>query len=375
MPNELTPKTVTSASSDRRERITRGEFFERLLITVGVITATVILFLLLWQSTGIILLIFAGIILGIFLRGIASFVSKHIKLSVNFSLILVLVVLTGAIILFFWLLMPSLQVQFDEISRQLPEEVSQLRERILHFTYGRWILEQIPENFDLTGNQSANILGRITGVFSSFLGIVVNISIVFVTGIYFAFNPTLYYEGIIKLFPANKHKRVREVLDTLDYNLRRWIIGRLSVMSINGALTAIGLLILGVPLAIPLGVLTALLNFIPNIGPILAAVPAILIGFTQSTETAIYITILYLFIQNLEGFVLTPMVQQKAIQIPPVLIISAQILLGILFGFIGVLLAVPVVAVFFILVKMLYVEDVLGNYVEVKGEKQAQENN
>lgn len=192
-------------------------------------------------------------------------------------------------------------------------------------------------------------------------------------GVYFAFSPNLYYEGAINLFPPNNQSRVREVLDTLGFNLRRWIVGRIIVMAINGGLTALGLWFLGVPLALPLGIITGFFNFIPNIGPFLAAIPAVLIAFTQSPTQALYTAILFFIIQNLEGFVLSPLVQQKAVELPPVLIIAAQLLLGILFGFIGVLLAVPVVAVVFVLVRMLYIEDLLGNETEVKGEQEAKE--
>lgn len=353
----------------------RDFFLKKVLIFVSVVTATGVLLFLLWQSMEVILLVFGGLLLGLFMRSIAERLSRHTPLPIVWSVSVVLLGLTGIMVLGIWFLLPSLQNQFNEVSRQLPQTLSELRNRIGEFSFGQWILQNLPEDPQLIKNSSSNLLGRITGIFSSFLGFLVNAAIVIVTGIYFAYNPSLYYFGIIKLFPQNRQKRVREVLDTLDYNLNRWIVGRISVMTINGSLTALGLWLLGIPLAIPLGILTALLNFIPNIGPILSAVPAILIGFTISSEKAIYVALLFLIIQNLEGFVLTPLVQQKAVSLPPVLIISAQLLMGILFGFVGVLLAVPVVAVIFVTVKMLYVEDILGNQVEVKGEQEVRDKN
>jgi predicted PurR-regulated permease PerM len=352
---------------------TRREFFHRVLIFVGVVTAVGLFLALLWQSTEVILLIFAGLLLAIFLDGIADWISRYTPLSKGWALTCILAATAGVTTLALWLFLPSLEEQFNRISQQVPETVVNLRGYLEQSAVGGWILERIPaEPLQNTG-QSSNVLGRITGFFSSFLGIVVNVAIVLVAGIYFAYSPNLYYEGAIKLFPANSHKRIREVLDTLGYNLRRWIIGRLTVMTINGVLTALGLWLLGVPMAIPLGLLTAAFNFIPNIGPFLGAVPAVLIALTQNPTQALYVAILYLIIQTLEGFVLTPLVQQKAIALPPVLVISAQLLLGILFGFLGVLLAVPIVAVAFVLIKMLYVEDTLGNKVEVRGEEEVKE--
>ncbi|MDQ6785866.1 MAG: AI-2E family transporter [Acidobacteriota bacterium] len=356
-----------------RERLSRPEFAYRVLIAAGILAAVALLLALLWQSTQVILLIFAGLLVAVFLRGIAERISRHTPLSDNWALGLLLLLIVGTIALAVWLLMPSLQHQYIEISQQLPQTIELLRRKLAEFSAGRWMLNQIPEQSLFLDNQNSNVFGRITGFFSSFFGIVVNVAIILMAGVYFAFNPNLYYEGAVKLFPQSRQPRVREILDTLGFNLRRWIVGRITVMTINGTLTALGLWFLGVPLAIPLGLLTAFFNFIPNIGPFLAAIPAVLIAFTQSPTQALYTAILFFIIQNLEGFVLTPLVQQKAVELPPVLIIAAQLLLGILFGFLGVVLAVPIVAVVFILVRMLYIEDLLGNETEVKGEQEAKE--
>ncbi len=355
------------------ERLSRAEFYYRALVFVGIVAAVGLLLVLLWQSTQVILLIFAGLLVAVFLRGIAERISRHTPLSENWAMGLLLLLLVGAIALGIWLMMPSLQNQYGEISEQLPQAVELLRQKLAQYPAGRWLLEQIPNQPLSPDSQNSNLFGRITGFFSSFFGFVVNVAIILMAGVYFAFSPKLYYEGAINLFPPNNQPRVREVLDTISFNLRRWIVGRITVMAINGGLTALGLWFLGVPLAIPLGLITAFFNFIPNIGPLLAAIPAVLIAFTQSPTQALYTAILFFIIQNLEGFVLTPLVQQKAVELPPVLIVAAQLLLGILFGFIGVLLAVPVVAVVFVLVRMLYIEDLLGNETEVKGEQEAKE--
>lgn len=364
-PNELRPNDG--------ERLPRREFFYRVLIFVGVIAAVGLVFILLWQSTQVILLLFAGLLLAIFLNSLADVVSRYTPLSRNWSLTLVLLAITIVIGLIIWYLVPSLKEQFFELSRELPPAIEKLRLKIEEYSAGSWLLDRIPQNPMQLDSQSSNVFGRITGFFSSFFGIVVNIAIVLMASVYFAFNPNLYYEGALKLLPQNQQQRGREVLDTLGFTLRRWLVGRIIVMTINGTLTAVGLWFLGMPLFLSLGIITALLNFIPNIGPFLAAVPAVLIAFAISPTQALYTAILYLFIQNLEGFVLTPLVQQKAVELPPVLVVGAQILLGILFGFLGVLLAVPILAVVFVLVRMLYVEDMLGNETEVKGEEKVKE--
>ena len=351
-----------------RRQLTLQEFFYRVLIFVGVVLAAGLLVVWAWQSTEVILLIFAGLLVAIVLDGLASLVSSYTSLPKVWGLTLVLIAAAGFIAALVLLFLPSLEGQFIQISNTIPEIAAQIRHRFQQSAAGRWILEQLFAEPTLYANRSSNVLGRITGFFSSFLGALVNVAIVLVSGIYFAYGPSLYYEGAVKLFPKQCHDRLREVLDTVGHNLRRWLVGRFTVMAINGGLTTLGLWALGVPMAVPLGLMAAIFNFIPNIGPFLGAVPAVLIALTQSPGLALYTTIMYLAIQTFEGFVLTPLIQQRAISLPPVLVVSAQLLMGVLFGFLGLLLAVPIVAVVFVLVKMLYVEDVLGNRVDVKGE-------
>lgn len=126
------------------ERLSRAEFYYRALVFVGIVAAVGLLLLLLWQSTQVILLIFAGLLVAVFLRGIAERISRHTPLSENWALGLLLLLLVGAIALGIWLMMPSLQNQYGEISEQLPQAVELLRQKLAQYPAGRWLLEQIP---------------------------------------------------------------------------------------------------------------------------------------------------------------------------------------------------------------------------------------
>ena len=152
-------------------------------------------------------------------------------------------------------------------------------------------------------------------------------------------------------------------MSVIDDSLWRWLGGRFLLMLSNGALTAAGLWLLGVPLALSLGIIAGASNFIPNIGPWIAAVPAVLIGFLQGPQQALYVALLYLLLQALDGYVPTPLVDRKSVKLAPVLTITAQVLLGVAFAFIGILLASPLTAAAVILVNMVYVEGVLGDRV------------
>jgi predicted PurR-regulated permease PerM len=357
----------------RRRSVSPASFAGKIAVALGIFALFLLLALVLWQGAEVFLLVFAGLLLAIFLRSLSEFLSERTPLSSGWALTVVLLGLVALVVSGFWFLSDSAERQFADLSQNLPAAFEKLRASIAQYPIGRRIVEQIPsvQQIVLGGGERANVFGRVTGYFSAALDWAVNVLIVVMTAVYFAFNPRLYREGIIKLVPQQREKRAREIVSTVEYTLRRFLLGISGSMLINGTLTFLGLWFLGVPFAIPLGILAGLLTFIPNIGPFIAGVPAVLIAFSNSTAQALYVLILYLVVQNLDGFVISPLIQQRAVSLPPVLVIAAQLLLAVLFGFLGLLVAVPLVAAAFVLVKMIYVEDVLGRRVEVKGEKEA----
>jgi predicted PurR-regulated permease PerM len=212
-----------------------------------------------------------------------------------------------------------------------------------------------------------SVLAKVTDVFSTSLGLLTDVVIGFFIGLFLAAQPQVYLTGLLRLLPREKRARAREVLHAIAYTLKWWLIGQFTSMSIVGFLFALGLWLLHVPLALTLGLLAMLLAFIPYIGPLLAAVPAVLFALTQSPTRALYVLVLYTAIQLIESYVLTPLIQRQAVLLPPVLTILAQVLLGVFVGGFGLMLATPLVATVLVLVKMLYIEDILGEPVQVTG--------
>ncbi len=208
--------------------------------------------------------------------------------------------------------------------------------------------------------QRGNLVGRVTGVFSSTLGIAANIVLVAFIGLYLAVAPGTYITGLLRLFPKQRRARMTGVLESVGETLRRWLVGRAILMVVNGVLTAVGLWLLGIPLALTLGVIAGLLNFVPNIGPIIAGVPAVLIAWTVGPMPALYVLLLYIALQSLDGYVLTPLIQQRTVSLAPALTMTAQLLFGVLAGTMGLLLATPLTAAAMVFVRKLYLEDVLG---------------
>jgi len=147
--------------------------------------------------------------------------------------------------------------------------------------------------------------------------------------------------------------------------LRKWLVTQLIAMVVIGVVSTVVLLILGVPAAVPLGVIAGLLEFVPTVGPIMSALPAIAMGFVESPEKALAVVVAYIAIQQMENYLLIPYLMREGVDLPPALTIVAQALMALIFGFLGLLCAVPVLAASMVAVKMLYVQDVVGEPVEV----------
>lgn len=347
-------------------------FAKRALIVGGVAVGVVLLLALFWHAGNVLLLIFAAILAGVFFYALSEWVQQHTSLSHGWSLAVVVLLLLALFGLSVWLFGARLADQANQMMDSLPRTVEQLQQRIQQHAWGKQLLAQGPRGGG-GGSGGGGLLSTLSGFFRTTLGGLVNLIIVLVVGVYLAANPGVYTGGIVRLVPPDKRARAREVLGVTGHTLHWWLVGRIAVMTVNGVLTGLALWMLGIPMPFALGVLTGILNFIPNFGPILAAIPAILLALTEGPNKAIYVAVLYLVIQNLEGFVLTPLVQQRTVSLPPAVILISQVLLGVLAGTLGVLVATPLAATAMVMTKMLYVEDALNDPVEVPGESDESE--
>ncbi len=336
-----------------------GTFARHACITIGLAALAIIGLALLWYASDVLLLVFTAILLAVFLRGLGELLAEHSPLSSGWALGVVISLLLLVAGLSAWLLAPAVAAQTDQLSQSLAQSFQQLGDQLRRYEWGRQILAEAPSLGALT--RKADLFSRVTGLFSTTLGVLANIILVAFIGLYLAIKPELYVRGTVRLFPPAKRARMRAVFAESGETLRHWLIGRFILMVLNGVLTALGLWMLGTPLALTLGILTGLLNFIPNIGPLIAGAPAVLIAWTQSPTQALYVFLLYLVLQNIDGYVLTPLVQQRTVSLPPALTILAQLLFGILAGTLGLLLATPLAAAALVFVKRLYLEDVLGD--------------
>jgi predicted PurR-regulated permease PerM len=331
-------------------------------VTVGIVALSVVVGLVAWRVADVLLVVFAGLLLAIVLRGLADALAARLPLPAGVSLAIVIIVLLGVLGLGGWLLSGDVARQVDQLGRDLPRAVESLREQLAGYEWGRTVVAALPRLEDLIADGGlVHATGAVSRTLGATLGLVVNVVIVSFVGLYVAADPELYSRGLLRLVPIGRRARTRDVLATLRHTLQWWLIGKLVVMTLVGTLTGFGLWALGLPLALTLGLLAGLLDFIPYFGPVLAFVPAILLALTQSLTLTLWVVGLYIVVQALESYVLTPLVQQRAVALAPALTIISQIVLTVLFGPLGLLLATPLTAAGLVLVRMLYVEDALGD--------------
>ncbi len=334
-----------------------GETGEPTARTLRWIMLTALALLVLWIAGGFLLIVFAGILVAIMLRAPGDHLARATRLSQGkaaFAVALALLLLTG---LTCWLLAPRLAAQVDQLWQAIPQSIDQLRAGLSHYSWSETLFRQIdPGRLNL---DSRSIVGRLFGAASSVLSFFGTLVVVCFVGLYLALDIGLYKRGFVRLFPLGYRARATQILDELGRVLGWWLIGRGISMAATGVLTGLGLWLLGIPLALTLALLAAVLTFVPYVGAIVSAIPALLLGLVHSPTMVLYVAILYVVVQLVEGYLLTPLIQQETVALPPALTIASLVLFGALFGPLGLMLGTPLAAVGLVLVRMAYVEDVL----------------
>lgn len=336
------------------------------LVVGAVFVAFVLLLFLLRQVVYFILVAFAGILLGVFLDGATRPLSDHTRLPRAVSLSLVLLMLIAGAAGLILLIGPAVVDQALALQDQAPRAWNTIREYMVTHEWTREIWSRISQQ---SGSMSFDALGKVTGAFSTFFGAVVNSVIVVFIGIYLAYTPDVYINGLLRLFPNERRGRARKVIAILGSVLRRWLAARLTSMAVIAVLTGVGLLIIGMQMALALALIAGILAFIPYVGPVLSFIPALMVALPEGIFMVVLVAIVYGTVQALESYVITPLVEKMATSVPPAVLILAQITMSVLAGGLGILIATPLAVLVMVLVLKLYVEDTLGEKVAIVGEE------
>jgi predicted PurR-regulated permease PerM len=215
-------------------------------------------------------------------------------------------------------------------------------------------LSQLPEPVK-------RVVRSIGQVLQTTFGLAVNSLLIFFVGLFLAISPDAYRDGLIRLIPPVRRQRAGEVLEAMSRGVWRWLIGRFGSMLVTGIGAFLLLWLIGVPMAGTLGVITGLLTFVPNIGAAVALMLAILFALPQGLAAAGTVLAAYLALQMCESYIVTPLIQQEQVSLPPALLIAFQALMWVLCGFLGAAVASPLLVAVKTSIQMLYIEDYLGD--------------
>lgn len=312
---------------------------------------------LVWIARTIILLTFAGVLFAILLSSLCVWLERRTGLRRRWSLPLVLSLLGAVFALTIWLRGPAISIQITQLQERLPAAIKAMTSRLSNQEWGRWLVDhgfgadQLPRARDL--------LPGVTNVLRGTVGFLVSIVIVLFLGVAMAAEPERYRNGFEHLFRPQTRPYVGYVLDEIGQSLRWWLVARVVSMAAVGAIVFLGLKLLRIPLAGTLGILAALLTFIPNVGPFLSAIPPVLLAVVNGPRQAFFVVLLFCAVHAAEGLLITPLAERAAVRLPPALTFSMQLLLALIAGPVGIALAAPLTAVGMVLMRTVYAEKVL----------------
>lgn len=341
------------------ESATDNAAFARRTILIVVVVAVVGLAGFVFVSAlHVMLLLFAGAIFGRFLMGAARLISKRSPLSYRLGLLIVVVILIGLTVLTFAYVVPHITEQVAKLTDELSDAWKQLHEHVQNYKLYQKLKPDSGQPSDWIGD-SFDAWATIGGIFSTTSGALTGMGIILFVGFYLAVDPDPYARGVVALFPKHRRSRVQEVLEKMSDTLGWWILGRLASMTVIGVLVTLGLWLMDIPVPLSLGLLAALLTFIPNLGPLIALIPPAVLALRDGPSLALAVIGFYLAVQIVESYFLTPLIQQRSVALPPALTISAQVVLATFTGILGLAVATPLAAVALVLVREVYVKDIL----------------
>ena len=363
-------------------------FATRVLIAVAIVAAAYFL----WRMRFAMLTAFAAILLGVLLLALTNLLRRFVPIRHGWALGITVVLIVVLVAGMGWLVGSRVQSQFDELWRTLPQASQALEQRLgvqlpdepaapgsagtpargadeaQAATPGVAAVEQLLGATGTgasagTGSVRSAVLSRLSGWLTSYgltvVDALLGVILVVVAGVYLAIDPKFYHSGTVKLFPPAQHELAGETMSQIGETLRLWLIGKLISMAIIGALAGVGTWLIGLPAPLALGIFAGLTEFVPIIGPIVGAVPALLLAATEGTSTLLWTLLLFLGIQQVESNLVAPLVQERMVSVPPALFVLGVGVFGALFGLLGLILSGPLLVVSFVAVKKLWMRRAL----------------
>lgn len=339
----MTPETPqASRAFDRR-------VFKATIIIVSTLAAAYVT----WLLVDLLLLLFACMLTALILLTLTNLVRRKFPMPFGVALTLTILALFSIVGGAFWFFGATMTEQFNLLADQLPAAWDALQLRLQKTYLGGELLERAGD-FAPSGQ---TIVNMVTQALTIGGGILSGLVVVLVGGLYLAAQPSLYSGGLLKLIPEKARPQTEETFGAVATALRSWLKGQAIGMVFVGVFTGVGLAIVGVPAAPAIGIVAGLAEFVPYLGTIVAGIPAIILGFAQGTDTGLWTLAVLVIVQQVQGNIVMPLLQNKMVDLPPAITIFGIIAAGILLGPVGVLLATPLTVVVLVLVRRLYLHE------------------
>ncbi|MDX5432405.1 MAG: AI-2E family transporter [Halomonas sp.] len=346
---------------------TVSRFSRRVLIVVGIASLVAILLYFAAQLLDVLLLVFAGVLFAVAIDGVVRLCQRYLPLTRPWALALALLTICLLLVGLGALIGPRLGEQLPQLITELPQAFQQLVTNLRELPGIEAVMAEVEEPAQLLGQP---VIDHFTGFFSTTFGAIASFFLILLIGFYLVLSPTKYVGNVVVLCPPAHRERLQQVLCMQGRALRLWLLSRLVSMVFVGVSVAIGLAFMGVPMAGALGLVAGLFTFIPYLGPIIGAIPTILIALLESPQLALYAVVLYFVVETLESNLVMPLAAKGMVRLPPAYTVIVQLAGAAVAGVAGVILSAPLAVVAVVAVQMLYVEDVLGDEVKVLGQGQ-----
>ena len=341
--------------------MTTVEFFKRAVIVVLIALVPA----LVWFLFDVILIVIGAILVAALLRLVAEPFTRWAKFPESIALVcsglVTVAVAAGAGYLFG----TQVAAELTDVIQRADSAVTNIVQQLQNSPSGKVILQHIQ------GGGGFSFPSFVTNLFSVSISFLEAVVITVIGGFYLAAQPALYRSGLGKLFPRHMRDEANETIDDIGVGLRLWLIGQLIQMLLIGGLSTAAVWFIGLPSPLALGVIAGLAEFVPYIGPLIAAVPAILVASTQGFNAVLWTAIAYLAIHQIEGNLVVPLIQRQLIFIPPAVMLLGIVVILFVFGGVSVIFAGPIAVIVFIAIKKLYIREGLGERTVLPGEDKA----
>lgn len=349
-------------------------FVRRTLFVLSIVGLTALLL----KLTSVLLLLFGSVLVAVLLRSIADPLRERFRVPEGLSLVAALLIVLSVLGLAVFLFQREVAEQTEKLPRTLPGLWEMLKARIVTLPFGPQIVERLEalrQGGLGGGGQGVEAAKDAASAARKFFGGLLNgladAFLVLIGGAYLAISPKTYRDGVVLLLPKDRREPVRSALNACGRALKQWLRGTVLGMLIVGTMIGVGLAVVGIPQALLLGILAGLGEFVPLLGPTVAMVPALLLAVAQGPDAVLMTLAIYVGMQQIQSNLIVPVIQRRMVQLPPLVTIFSLAVAAVLFGPVGVFFAVPMAVVVFVLVKALYLREVLGEDVSVPGEKRA----